>query len=104
MSDDFQSFKAHKLVLSAFSKVIERLLLISSKEHTVLHLRGFCLQTSIEHTRYTPMHLHSDPRDIVMVGKIAHAYGFCKGSRLRFYGKDLGHFFKFTKNNSEFEK
>ena len=41
VSDDFQSFKAHKLVLSAFSKVIERLLLISSKEHTVLHLRGF---------------------------------------------------------------
>ena len=41
VSDDFQSFKAHKLVLSAFSQVIERLLLISSKEHTVLHLRGF---------------------------------------------------------------
>ena len=41
----------------------------SYKTLPVLRLRGFCLQTNIEHTRYTPMHLDSDPRDIVMTGK-----------------------------------
>ena len=44
VSDDFQTFRAHKLVVSAYSPVLERLLLLNttlSSEHTVLHVRGF---------------------------------------------------------------
>ena len=44
VSEDLQTFKAHKLVLSAYSRVMERLFLMESvwtNERTVLHLRGF---------------------------------------------------------------
>ena len=49
VSDDFQLFPAHKLVLAAHSPVLERLLLSLARtnDNTVLHMRGYtgvCIQ------------------------------------------------------------
>ena len=43
VSDDFHQFPAHKIVLSAFSPVLEKLLLSSNQksDQTVLYIRGF---------------------------------------------------------------
>ena len=44
VSEDLQTFKAYKLILSAYSRVMERLFLMESlwkNEMTVLHLRGY---------------------------------------------------------------
>ena len=43
VSDDFHKFPAHKIVLSAFSPVLEKLLLSSNQktDHTVLYIKGF---------------------------------------------------------------
>ena len=43
VSDDFHQFPAHKIVLSAFSPILEKLLISSNQKNdqTVLYLRGF---------------------------------------------------------------
>ena len=44
VSDDYQQFRAHKLLLAAHSPVLEALLLSCPQQdssHTVLHVRGF---------------------------------------------------------------
>ena len=40
----------------------------SYEDQPILHLRGFCPDTYLEHKRYTPMQLPTDPTGIVIVG------------------------------------
>ena len=40
----------------------------SYESQPILHLRGHCPDTYIEHKRYTPMQLQTDPTDVVIVG------------------------------------
>lgn len=65
VSDDLQTFKAHKLVLSAFSRVMERLFLMTTQtnEHTVLHLRGFkglLIQKILKYMYFGEVNVESD--------------------------------------------